>query len=191
MRNMGASELRLKQSLRQQLERFCPADEAEVAVAKQLSQFLNVSRRPFDRENLTAHVVVDAWIVDVAARQVLLMKHAATGSIVTPGGHCEGDSDILEAALREATEETGLRRLLPLSHGVFDLDTGWMPARIRMGALEPPHLHFHVCFAFGADSREILSANEEAIRMNWVPEISAGQIMSAHFRRIEKSILLQ
>ncbi|MFJ8010716.1 NUDIX domain-containing protein [Streptomyces fagopyri] len=40
---------------------------------------------------------------------VTALGHKATGLLLNPGGHVEGDRTLLAAALREVCEETGLR----------------------------------------------------------------------------------
>lgn len=42
--------------------------------------------------------------------------------VVGRAGHADGEEDLLAAAMREVTEETGLRRLRPLTDGIFSLE---------------------------------------------------------------------
>lgn len=68
--------------------------------------------RSCDPEHLTA----SALVLDPAADKVLLTLHAKLGRWLQLGGHCEPeDTTLAGAALREATEESGLPglRLLP------------------------------------------------------------------------------
>jgi len=58
------------------------------------------------------HVTASALVVDGAGERVLLTLHRTIGLWLQLGGHCEpGDTTLGGAALREATEESGLRGL--------------------------------------------------------------------------------
>jgi 8-oxo-dGTP pyrophosphatase MutT (NUDIX family) len=59
------------------------------------------------------HITASAVLLSADRRQVLLTLHPRVGRWVQLGGHCEpGDSTIAAAALREATEESGIRGLV-------------------------------------------------------------------------------
>ena len=45
-----------------------------------------------------------------------------TSSWSWTGGHADGGRDLLAVAMREVTEETGLRRLAPVTEGIFSLE---------------------------------------------------------------------
>jgi 8-oxo-dGTP pyrophosphatase MutT (NUDIX family) len=55
------------------------------------------------------HVTGSAWIVSPDRQKVVLLHHFKLDRWLQPGGHADGDPDILGVALREAEEETGLR----------------------------------------------------------------------------------
>ncbi|WP_460665743.1 NUDIX hydrolase [Kribbella swartbergensis] len=58
------------------------------------------------------HVTSSALVVDESGTQVLLTLHKVVGQWLQLGGHCEpGDTTLAGAALREATEESGLAGL--------------------------------------------------------------------------------
>lgn len=58
------------------------------------------------------HVTSSALVVDASGSQVLLTLHKVVGQWLQLGGHCEvGDTTLAGAALREATEESGLTGL--------------------------------------------------------------------------------
>jgi len=59
------------------------------------------------------HITASAMVLTADRREVLLTLHPRIGRWVQLGGHCEpGDETIAEAALREATEESGIDGLL-------------------------------------------------------------------------------
>jgi 8-oxo-dGTP pyrophosphatase MutT (NUDIX family) len=63
------------------------------------------------RECEPGHVTASTLVLDHTGTRVLLTLHPRLGRWVQLGGHCEDDEDILAAALREATEESGVASL--------------------------------------------------------------------------------
>ena len=64
------------------------------------------------RECVPGHVTASALVLDDSGTRVLLTLHPRLGRWVQLGGHCEDDDDdIVAAALREATEESGVAGL--------------------------------------------------------------------------------
>ncbi|MEU8799498.1 NUDIX hydrolase [Spirillospora sp. NPDC048819] len=68
------------------------------------------------RECAAGHITASTAVLDASRTRVLLTLHAKVKAWLQLGGHCEpGDVTLAGAALREATEESGIRglRLLP------------------------------------------------------------------------------
>lgn len=190
---MSNMKTKTKELLVEKLDSYTPFDELESLHAQQLKQFLADSNNPYDRTNLTAHVVAEAWIVNPDRSQVVLVEHKLSQVWIAPGGHCDGNPDVFANALREANEETGLTDLKPLlSSSIFDLNVGPVPTRERHGIQEPIHLHFDVCFAFEAPESAPLVISDESTNLAWVPveDIDGLKTISGHYRRPEKTLKL-
>jgi 8-oxo-dGTP pyrophosphatase MutT (NUDIX family) len=95
---------------------------------------------------------------------VLLTYHRQLNKWLQPGGHADGDPDLLAVARREAREETGLTRLHAVSPGVFDVDRHWIPPR----GDTPGHWHYDVRFLLEADPAEALIVSDESHDLLWV-----------------------
>src|SRR5882672_8038315 len=96
--------------------------------------------RSFHRDHLPGHITGSAWIVNEDFTKVLLVLHAKLGRWLQPGGHADGDENVLGVALREAEEETGVKQYELLHPGIFDLDIHPIPARKDF----QEHLHYDI-----------------------------------------------
>lgn len=69
------------------------------------------------------HLTASALVVDPPRERVLLTLHKKVRLWLQTGGHCEpGDATLADAALREATEESGITGLTLLPGGPAGLD---------------------------------------------------------------------
>ncbi|WP_112243925.1 NUDIX hydrolase [Kribbella monticola] len=87
------------------------AEQAELRehYLKHLAQHADGIWRSCRPEHLTA----SALVLDQSGSRVLLTLHKTVGRWLQLGGHCEpGDTSLAGAALREATEESGLTGLV-------------------------------------------------------------------------------
>jgi 8-oxo-dGTP pyrophosphatase MutT (NUDIX family) len=118
----------------------------------------------FHRELSIGHVTGAAWLVDPSHTSVLLTHHRKLDRWLQLGGHADGEGDILEVALSEAREESGITSISILSHKIYDIDIHVVPAR----GVDPEHLHYDVRFALRAhDLRYTVSS--ESHDLQWVP----------------------
>jgi 8-oxo-dGTP pyrophosphatase MutT (NUDIX family) len=82
---------------------------------------------------------------------------------VQPGGHADGEENVLNVALREAGEETGLSKLKH-SATVFDIDIHTIPQRKDF----PEHLHYDIRFLMEGDELEEIKVSEESHDVQWI-----------------------
>ena len=143
------------------------ADENEQTMTYQTINFVNEYTNCFDRELLIGHITGSAWIIDNTGKYILLTHHRKLDKWLQPGGHCDGDSDVLAVALREATEETGVNDIQVVSHKIFDVDIHPIPERKGI----PAHLHYDIRFLLKADKDIPLIITEESNDLAWI-EIS-------------------
>jgi len=142
----------------------------------------------FHRDHHPGHITGSAWILDEDKSHVLLIHHAKLNKWLQPGGHADGDENILRVALREAKEETGLTNLVLFPPSVFDVDIHPIPARVDF----PEHLHYDVRFAFIASKKENLIMSDESHDVQWIQIENVGDYTQRNpsiMRMIKKSIL--
>ena len=157
-----------RQPLLQLLEAHQPWDSTETEMLRRTHIFVASNPRCFERSLLEGHVTGSAWVLNQDKTQVLLLHHAKLQRWLQPGGHCDGDDNVLRVALREAQEESGLSRLQVLSPAIFDVDVHWIPERGKGHELVPGHWHYDVRFLLGADSSSSLQLNPEVTALRWV-----------------------
>jgi 8-oxo-dGTP pyrophosphatase MutT (NUDIX family) len=152
-----------RKALLDKLSVYEPCDRHEAEMADALRQFVAAHADCFERSLLIGHVTGSAWVIDYTRTSALLTHHRKLGKWLQPGGHADGDPDILRVAMREALEESGLADIRPVSDRIFDIDIHAIPARRG----EPKHLHYDVRFLLEADANAPLAMSEESRSLAW------------------------
>ena len=134
-------------------------------------QFLAFARshpEVYQRKHPPGHFTASAWLVSKDGKRVLLTHHKKLGRWLQLGGHADGDQDLVNVALREAEEESGLTALSIVPE-IFDLDAHEIPARGVFGAAgyEAAHVHWDVRFVVRASAEDFL-LSEESLALAWV-----------------------
>lgn len=153
-----------RQPLLDLLDRYEVAHPEEKETVSRFREFVEAHADCCERSLGIGHLTGSAWIVDRDGGRVLLTHHRKLDRWLQPGGHADGESDLLAVALKEGLEETGLGNLAALDGEIFDLDIHPIPARGE----EPAHFHYDVRFLLrdGGDGRYIVS--EESHDLAWV-----------------------
>ncbi|MFN8349448.1 MAG: NUDIX hydrolase [Spirosomataceae bacterium] len=153
-----------RSSLLNLLQAHLPFDEQEQRMWLETIRFVEQNPDCFERWLTAGHITGSAWIVDKAQNCVLLMHHRKLDRWFQPGGHADGDPDILRVALKEAQEETGLTGISPEGSQLFDIDVHLIPATVQI----PAHYHYDMRFLMQADSTLPLQSNNESKALAWV-----------------------
>lgn len=136
----------------------------EKEVAQRIALFITDHEDWTSRDNPTGHVTASVWITDEAHSKVLLAYHRKLDRWVQLGGHVEAGESLIEAALREAFEESGLTTLRLIERRIYDLDIHTFPAHGQV----PGHLHFDVRFLLQADGAEQPVISAESRQVAWI-----------------------
>ncbi|WP_239311107.1 MULTISPECIES: NUDIX hydrolase [unclassified Frankia] len=119
------------------------------------------------RKEFRGHATVGAAIVNTDGR-ILHIHHRALNSWLLPGGHLESqDTSLLEAALRELAEETGIPADAVTSVGgqPIHIDVHPIPANDAKGEPEHRHVDFRFLFRTTADVRQLQT--DEVTAASW------------------------
>jgi 8-oxo-dGTP pyrophosphatase MutT (NUDIX family) len=158
---MGIDQRRLISILRG-LE---PEDESELQSLQRTQVLLAEGDRPFDRSSLPGHITASAFVLTSPPHHVLLIRHPTLGRWLQPGGHIEAaDTSVLQAALREVHEETGLANLLsPLGEAPFDVQVQDIPATTSI----PAHQHHDIRMLLTVEGRSVIHVRNEVLAASW------------------------
>ncbi len=138
----------------------------EAGFVSRTRRFVEQHPNCFDRELLPGHVTGSAWVVNPRRDQVLLLHHGKHHQWFQPGGHADGDADILRVALRETHEESGLpeENIRLIDGGIFDVDIHTIPASQH----GPRHTHYDIRFLVEIDSNLPVPGSDESHQVLWV-----------------------
>ncbi|MDZ5077658.1 NUDIX hydrolase [Nesterenkonia sp. HG001] len=105
------------------LEAWSPASAQQERLRQDYLALALHGDEPFRRRPRPEHFTASCFIFDETLTQVLLCFHSKGRFWVQLGGHIEdSDDSVLEAAFREAVEESGLTSLRPLHRRPVDLN---------------------------------------------------------------------
>jgi coenzyme F420-0:L-glutamate ligase len=143
--------------------RELPADDARSrSLREAYLAFLAARPDAMWRSCVAGHLTASALVLDPSRRAVLLTLHPRVGMWLQVGGHCEeGDRTLLDAAAREAREESGIGSL---SFDPSPLALDVHPITCSLGL---PTRHFDVQFLALAPGGAEPVQSAESIDLRW------------------------
>ena len=151
-------------NLRDLLLSYNPTFDEEKKYKDQMIAFFDEHPDCFLRSCLKGHFTASCWLLSKDRVHALLLHHKKLDRWLQLGGHCDGDPDVLNVALKEAFEESGIEGLIPISQEIFDIDIHTIPERPN----EPEHLHLDVRFLLGVETDEDFVQNHESLALKWL-----------------------
>ncbi|MGW5619829.1 NUDIX hydrolase [Streptomyces olivaceus] len=126
------------------------------------------------------HVTASALVVDPSRGRVLLTLHKKMRMWLQMGGHCEpGDETLARAALREATEESGIEGLDLLPGGPVRLDRHATPCA----------WHLDVQYAALAPAGAVETISDESLDLRWFPYAEVADVTDDSVVRLLEATL--
>ncbi len=154
-----------RDTLISKLENYTTSFNEERAFIPRFKSLLNNFPTCFERSLVTGHMTASAWIIDEYGELTLLVHHKKLNRWLQPGGHADGEEDMIAVARKEAAEETGLESLQLYYHEIFDIDIHLIPGDNRVKS----HYHHDIRFLFIADKNEKYVKSHESNELAWIP----------------------
>jgi coenzyme F420-0:L-glutamate ligase len=186
----GAAEpaSQLHADAREVIGGMSPDTATDAAVRQAFLGFLAARPDAMWRSCAAGHLTASALVVDPSQQAVLLTLHPRAHMWVQLGGHCEpGDHTVLDAAAREAREESGIGSLS------FDPSPLGLDVHPIICSLGVPTRHFDVRFLALAAPGAEPTRSDESLDLRWFPwddlppgaSPELGELVAAARRRLE------
>ena len=146
------------------LKKYNPSDKEEIVFKKEILSFMNQNIDCFERSLTIGHITASSWLINKDGSKTLLLHHAKLNKWFQLGGHCDGESDVLAVAIKEAQEESGITSIVPVDTNIFDIDIHLIPENSR----EKAHYHYDIRFLLQVTSDEEIIQNKESKELRWI-----------------------
>ena len=155
----------------EQIRAYLPRDEQEAVDKRIILEYIDrYGDQVLTRDNEYAHLTSSAFVVNGDASKVLMAHHNLYKVWAWLGGHADGDHNLLAVALREATEESGVQKVRPLSTEIASLDILPVWGHVKRGKYVASHQHLNVTYLLVADEEDALTVREEENSgVAWLP----------------------
>ena len=121
------------------------------------------------RNNEIAHITSSGFIINKAHDKSLMIHHNIRNAWAWTGGHADGNGNLLEVAIQEAFEETGVN-VKPLSCEIASIDILTVSGHVKRNTFVNSHLHLSVAYILIACEKETpIVKPDENSAVKWLP----------------------
>lgn len=144
-----------------QFSEYVPKCKQETIDKKAIMYFISHNDDCLERTNLIAHVTSSAFVVNKAMDKIIFIHHNIFNSWGWVGGHNDSNPNLLEVAMKEALEETGISKVVPYNNDMISLDVIYVENHIKNGLFVGDHLHLNATYLLIASEDEKLVVKED------------------------------
>lgn len=176
------------------IEEFKPTNEQERKDKELILNYIKNNDDVLYRSNEYAHMTSSSLIFNKSLDKILMVHHNIYNTWSWTGGHSDGETDLLQTALREAKEETGVEDIYPISENLITLDILPVIPHIKKGKFVSAHLHFTASYAFIADENSRLTVKEDEnsgirwVKINELEKYSNELYLIGIYRKIHQRV---
>ena len=153
------------QDLKSLLHTYNPADRQEQDHKQTILAFLNeYPYHAFERSLDVGHITASSWLVNKDGSQALLTHHKKLDKWLQLGGHCDGNTNVLAVAIKEAQEESGILGIKAIQSDIFDISVHLIPENKK----EKAHYHYDIRFLLGVVTDEHVVVSDESHDLAWI-----------------------
>ena len=156
--------------LKTKIENYKPYNEQEEKDKQVMLEYIDTFDNVLTRENEFGHFTASSWAVNKEKTKVLMIYHNIYQSWAWTGGHSDGEADLLNVAIRELKEETGVKNVKVLKDDIFSLEAVTVNGHVKRGKYVSSHVHLNLSYLLEVDENETLHIKEdENSGVKWVP----------------------
>ena len=176
--------------LKEQIEKYTPFDEQEERDKEQMLDFINSYDDILTRNNILGHFTASAFVVNKERTKMVVVYHIINDGWIYPGGHADGEEDLLSVAVREVEEETGLK-VKVLDNNIYSIQSAPVKGHIKRGKYVSAHLHLDVLYIMEADDTiPLVYREDESKGVKWILfEEADNETMCDFIRLIHKKLI--
>jgi len=142
-------------NLRKSIEQYNPFDEQEEKDKQVTLDFIDTFDDVLTRNNKFGHFSASAFVVTEDLTKALFVHHNIFNGFVCPGGHADGEADLLSVAKREVYEETGITAELLLGNNIFAIQAIAINGHVKRGQYVSSHTHYDILYLLVVKNSEI------------------------------------
>ena len=176
--------------LRESIERYQPFDNEEEEIKKNILKYMDKYSDVLTRNNDKCHFTSSGIVLNKERTKVLMVFHNIYNSWIVPGGHADGEEDLLSVAIREVEEETGLK-VKVLDNNIYSIQSAPVKGHIKRDKYVSAHLHLDILYIMEADDTiPLVYREDESNGVKWIPfEEADNETMCDFIRPIHKKLI--
>lgn len=177
-------------NLKDRIENYIPFNEQELKDKEEFLKFIDSYNDVLTRDNILGHFSSSAFVVNKERTEMVVVYHKILGGWIYPGGHADGENDLLAVAVREVEEETGLKTKV-IDSNIFAIQSLPVKGHIKLGKYVSAHIHFDVVYLLEADDKvPLVYREDESKGVKWINlEEAVDETMCDFIRPIHKKLI--